>query len=255
MVDEQLYERLEGQVALITGASSGLGRRFAKTLARQGIKVAIVARRREKLESLAAEIHDEGGVALPLTLDVARSETFGATLDAIEAKVGTVSILVNNAGAADTAPAIEIQIEAIRHLLAVNVEAPLVLSREVAKRLIASGRPGRIVNIASVAAHQVSASASIYSVTKAAVVKLTETLSLEWARYHINVNAISPGFFKTEMTDRYFGGKYSELINIMPRHRIGMPEDLDSTLIYLVSPGSRLITGTCVRVDDGQLAR
>lgn len=256
-VDEALYAKLAGQVALVTGASSGLGRQFAKTLAREGVKVAAAARRRDRLDSLVQEIEAEGGVAMALPLDVAEASSFPGALDRVEAALGRVTILINNAGVSALDNALELPLEAIDHMLAVNVKAPFVLSREVAKRLIAAGSPGRIINIASIGAFQFMVSRNspaMYSISKFAVLRITQTLSLEWAGRHINVNTLSPGFFRSEMTQGYFD-KYGEaVLDTLPRRRIGEPGDLDSTLLYLVSPASKMVTGACIQIDDGQMA-
>jgi len=256
-VNEALYAELKGQVALVTGASSGLGRQFAKTLALEGVKVAACARRRDKLDTLVEEIQAAGGVAMAVALDVADASTFSEVLDRIEAELGRVTILINNAGVSDNDQALTVPLDVIDQVLAVNVKAPFVLSREVAKRLIAAGSPGRIVNIASLGAFQFMVSRNspaIYSVSKVAVLRITQTLSLEWAKHHINVNTISPGFFRSEMTQGYFD-KYGEgVLDTLPRRRVGAPTDLDSTLLYLVSPASKMVTGACIQVDDGQMA-
>jgi NAD(P)-dependent dehydrogenase (short-subunit alcohol dehydrogenase family) len=147
------------------------------------------------------------------------------------------------------------EIDLIDRVLDINVRAPFVLSCEVARRLMAAGKPGRIVNIASSAAYSYRGEgAALYSVSKAAVVRITETLSVEWARNNINVNAIAPGAFESEMMDGMLS-RMGDIAQHFPRKRIGNPAQLDSTLLYLVSPASDAVTGTCIRVDDGQGAR
>lgn len=248
---------VEGQVALVTGASSGLGRRFAQVLAAAGAHVVVAARRTEKLDSLVEDIKAADGDAVAVAMDVASAESFGDVLDHIEALRGTVTILVNNAGVSNGNKATRVSLDVIDNLLAVNVKAPFVLSREVAKRLIAADLPGRIVNIASMAAFHYTADArsSAYAVSKAATVRLTEVLAEEWASYQINVNAIAPGFFLSEMSQDYIDKVGEDFIQSFRRKRIGQPENLDSTLLYLVSEGSALVTGTCIKVDDGQMPR
>ncbi len=246
---------LSGQTALVTGASSGLGRRFARVLAASGAKVAVVARRADRLEDLVAEITAAGGQATPIVADMAEAETLPAAVDAAEAALGPVSILVNNAGIPDAQRAHKMPLELIDRVLDVNVRAPFVLSCEVAKRLIAAERPGRIVNIASIAAFSYSGNgAALYSVSKAAVVRMTEALAVEWARFGINVNAIAPGAFRSEMMDGMLE-RVGDISQHMPRKRIGDPAQLDTTLLYLVSPASDAVTGTCIKVDDGQGSR
>lgn len=250
-------QMLQGQTAFVTGASSGLGRRFALTLAAAGAKVAVAARRADRLDELVAEIHAAGGSAIAVPLDMAEAAQIPAAVDAAEQALGPVSILINNAGIADTAPAVVQEIDAIDRMLAVNLRGPFVLAREVAKRLIAAGKPGRIVNIASIAAYNYDGKvpAAFYAVTKAGVVRMTEALAVEWARQHINVNAIAPGLFRSEMSGAIIAEKGEWLAGRQTRGRFGEPHQLDSSLLYLVSPVSDFVTGTCLRVEDGQMPR
>lgn len=246
---------LKGQVALVTGASAGLGRRFAKTLAKAGAKVAITARRLEKLEELAAEIRAEGGEALPLQLDVTDADQLIAVVGQAEAKLGTVTILVNNAGIPDAQRATKMSVELIDRVLDTNLRGPYILSCEVARRLMAAKLPGRMVNIASSAAYNYSGNgAALYSISKSAIVRMTEALAVEWAPFHINVNAIAPGAFMSEMMDGMLQRK-GDITKGFPRPRIGDPAQLDSTLLFLVSPSSDFVSGTSVRVDDVQRGR
>jgi NAD(P)-dependent dehydrogenase (short-subunit alcohol dehydrogenase family) len=243
---------LTGQVALVTGASSGLGLRFARVLASQGACVAIAARRIDRLEALADEIRAAGGKALPVQMDATDADQLIGAVTTAEAEFGTVTILVNNAGIPDAQRAHKMDISLIDRVLDINIRAPFILSCEVARRLIAAAKPGRIVNIASSAAyHYGGGGAALYSVSKAAVVRLTETLAVEWASYGINVNAIAPGAFESEMMDGMLK-RVGDISQHFPRRRIGNPEQLDSTLLYLVSPASDAVTGTSIRVDDGQ---
>ena len=246
---------LSGQVALVTGASSGLGLRFARVLASCGASVALAARRLDRLEALAEEIRAAGGKAIAIGMDATDADQLASAVETAEAALGLVKILVNNAGMPDAQRAHKMPIELIDKVLDLNVRAPFVLSCEVARRLIAAGKPGRIVNIASVAAfHYGGGGAALYSVSKAAVVRISETLAVEWARYGINVNAIAPGAFASEMMDGMLQ-RVGDITQGFPRKRIGDPAQLDSTLLYLVGPASDAVTGTCIRVDDGQGGR
>ncbi|MGV2981898.1 SDR family NAD(P)-dependent oxidoreductase [Camelimonas sp. ID_303_24] len=246
---------LTGQVALVTGASSGLGLRFARVLAACGAKVAITGRRMDRLEQVAEEIRAAGGVALPLQLDVQDADQLLAVVKKAEAELGTVTILINNAGIPDAQRAVKMSVELIDSVLDTNVRAPYILSCEFARRLMEAGKPGRIVNIASAAAYEYAGNgAALYSVSKAAVVRITETLAVEWAKFNINVNAIAPGAFHSEMMDGMLA-RMGDIAQHYPRKRLGQPAQLDSTLLYLVSPASDCVTGTCVRVDDGQHSR
>ena len=243
---------LKGQVALVTGASSGLGLRFAKVLAAAGAKVALAARRVDRLEALAAEIKAAGGEAIAIAMDATDADQLIAAVAQAETAFGTVTILVNNAGIPDAQRAHKMPLELIDRVLDINVRAPFILSCEVARRLMAADKPGRIVNIASSAAYEYGGNgAALYSVSKAAVVRITEALAVEWARNHINVNAIAPGAFHSEMMDGMLE-RIGDFSATTPRKRIGDPAQLDSTLLYLVSPASDAVTGISLRVDDGQ---
>jgi NAD(P)-dependent dehydrogenase (short-subunit alcohol dehydrogenase family) len=243
---------LDGQVALVTGASSGLGRRFAVLLAANGARVVATGRRTERLEELAAEIGDDGGTCLPVQLDVTDAEQLAEVVTRSERELGPVQILVNNAGIPDAQYATKMELDLIDRVLDTNLRAPFVLSCEVARRLIDLGLPGRIVNISSVGGfHYGGGGAALYSITKAGVNRLTEALAVEWSRFHINVNGIAPGLFASEMSDGMIE-RMGDLTKAFPRKRIGQPEDLDSTLLYLVAPASEMVTGTVIRVDDGQ---
>ncbi|WP_347951985.1 SDR family NAD(P)-dependent oxidoreductase [Bradyrhizobium sp. SSUT77] len=246
---------LKGQNALVTGASAGLGVRFAKTLARCGAQVALTARRLDRLESVAAEISAAGGKAVPLQLDVTDADQLTKVVAEAERQLGPVTILVNNAGIPDAQRATKMPMDLIDRVLDTNVRAPYVLSCEVARRLIAAKLPGRIVNLASSSAYSYGGNgAALYSISKAAVVRMTEALAVEWAKFNINVNAIAPGAFSSEMMDGMLQ-RVGDITKGFPRPRIGDPAQLDSTLLFLVSPSSDFVTGTCVRVDDVQTGR
>ena len=243
---------LDGQVALVTGASSGLGRRFAATLAASGATVAVAARRTDRLVDLVAEIEARGGKAWPVGLDVTDAAAIQTAVQDAEDRLGLVTILVNNAGIPDAQYATRMPLELVDRVIDTNLRGPWLLACEVARRLIDAGQPGRIVNISSVGAlSYAGGAAALYSVTKAAVIRMTEVLSAEWARFHINVNCIAPGAFSSEMMD----GMLSRLgagPEVGPRRRLGDPAQLDSTLLYLVDPASEFVTGATIRVDDGQ---
>ncbi|MBV9560381.1 MAG: SDR family NAD(P)-dependent oxidoreductase [Bradyrhizobium sp.] len=246
---------LTGQTALVTGASSGLGLRFARVLASCGAKMALAARRIERLEALADEIRTSGVQAAAIQMDASDAEGSLKAVGKAEQALGLVTILINNAGIPDAQRAHKMPLDLVDRVIDINIRAPFVLSCEVARRLIAAGRPGRIVNIASASAYDYQGEgAALYSVSKAAVVRITETLAVEWARYGINVNAIAPGAFASEMMDGMLS-RVGDMTQRFPRKRLGDPAQLDSTLLYLVSPASDAVTGTCIRVDDGQFGR
>lgn len=243
---------LRGQVALVTGTTSGLGHRFARVLARCGARVALTGRREERLETLATEIRTDGGECLPLRLDMTDRVSIRQVVDETERAFGTVTILVNNAGIPDAQRAHKMPDELVDAVFDTNLRGPWVLSCEVARRLIAAKKPGRMVNISSIGAFQYGGNgAALYSVTKAALARMTEALAVEWARFHINVNAIAPGAFSSEMMDGMLA-RIGDLSRAFPRQRVCDPALLDSTLLYLVSPASEAVTGTVIKVDDGQ---
>jgi len=243
---------LTGRVALVTGASSGLGRRFARVLAAHGAAVVATARRTDRLADLAAEIESGGGRCQPVALDVTDAEQFAPVVDEAEEAFGPVDILVNNAGVPDAQYATKMSVELVDQVLDTNLRAPFLLSCEVARRLMAAQLPGRIVNISSVAGfHYAGGGAALYSISKTGVNRLTETLAVEWSKFGINVNAIAPGMFTSEMTDGMLQ-RIGNVVPSFPRKRIGEPHHLDSTLLYLVAPASEMVTGTVIRVDDGQ---
>ncbi|WBY16739.1 SDR family NAD(P)-dependent oxidoreductase [Erythrobacteraceae bacterium WH01K] len=244
---------LTGRVALVTGASSGFGERFARVLAAQGAKVVLAARRVDRLEALADELGREN--ALPVEMDASDAEALVAAVEAGEQAFGTIDILINNAGIPDAQRAHKMSLELTDRVLDVNLRAPWVLSCEVARRLMAADKPGRIVNISSTAHYRYDGGgAALYAVTKTALARMTEALSVEWAYANINVNAICPGMFVTEMTD----GMFERIGDPKPglaRQRVPEVEQMDSTLLYLVDPASECVTGAVIRVDDGQAAR
>ena len=243
---------LGGQVALVTGASSGLGRRFATLLAANGARVVATGRRVERLSEVADEIRAAGGTCLPLQLDVTDAEQIAEAVATAERVLGPVQILVNNAGIPDAQYATKMPVELVDQVLDTNLRAPFLMSCEVARRLIERKLPGRIVNISSVGGfHYAGGGAALYSISKAGVNRLTEALAVEWAKFDINVNAIAPGLFASEMSDGMIE-RMGDLTRGFPRRRIGQPEHLDSTLLYLVSPASEMVTGTVIKVDDGQ---
>lgn len=249
---------LTGQTAFVTGASSGLGVAFARALAQKGAQVVLAARREDRLHRLASEIEAAGGRALALPFDVAETHQFEAALDQVERYFGHVTLLINNAGTADGCRAMDLPMDELDRVWSVNLKGPWALSCAVARRLVAAGSPGRIVNIASIAAYVFDGRAipaTFYAVTKAALVRMTEVLAMEWAHHGINVNAIAPGMFESELTAAHLERSLERAIQATPRKRIGSPEQIVSTLLYLVDPASEAVTGTCIKVDDGQMLR
>ena len=246
---------LSGRVALVTGTTSGLGRRFAEVIAASGAKVVVTGRRIDRLEALAKEIQDKGGVAEPIQLDMQSNDSIMNCVEKAEASLGTIDILVNNAGIPDAQRAHKMSLELIDSVFDTNLRGPYVLSCEIARRLIAAEKPGRMVNISSVGGFSYSGNgAALYSITKSAIVRMTECLAVEWARYNINVNAIAPGAFASEMMDGMLE-RMGDISQHFPRKRICDPAQMDSTLLYFLSPASEAVTGTYIKIDDGQGGR
>lgn len=246
---------LTGRTAIVTGASAGLGLRFAKVLAACGAKVACTARRKDKLDALVSEIEAGGGFAQAFSLDVRDAEQLRAIVPMVADALGQPDILVNNAGIVDAERATKMSVELIDDVFDTNLRSVFILSNEFARPLIEKKMPGRIVNIASIAATRYDGNgASLYSVTKAGVVRVTETLAVEWARFHINVNGIAPGAFSSDMMDGMIG-RMGDFSVHFPRKRLCQPEQMDSTLLFLVSPSSEAVTGTVIKIDDGQGSR
>lgn len=246
---------LSGRVALVTGTTSGLGKRFAQVIANAGGAVALTGRRADRLEELAAEIRAAGGTCEPIPFDITHPEQIPEVVDKAESALGLVDILVNNAGIPDAQRAHKMSNEFVDQVFGTNLVGPWKLSCEVARRLIAAEKPGRMINISSVGGFRYDGNgAALYSVTKSAIVRMTECLAVEWARYNINVNAIAPGAFSSEMMDGMLE-RMGDIAQYFPRKRICEPAQLDSTLLYFLSPASEAVTGTYVKVDDGQGAR
>ncbi len=247
------YYDLSGKTALITGASSGFGERFAHILAAAGANIIIAARRMDRLENLKTELNAYNTHILPYELDVTKAESIEAVFVAAEAAHMPVDILVNNAGMNITKPAHEISPAEYQQIIDTNMTAPFFLAREAARRMIARKSEGRIINIASVGSYRVLPGITPYCMSKAALAMMTKGLAREWARYHINVNAICPGYIATEINDFWWeteGGK--KQINSWPRRRLGEKADLDGALLLLAGAAGRGMTGTLITVDDGQ---
>lgn len=252
---------LEGKVALVTGASSGLGASFAKTLARAGAKVVLTARRVERLHELRAEIESAGGVAHVVPLDVTDHASIRSAIQQAETAAGPIDILVNNSGVSTTQRLTEVTPEDYAHVMDTNLRGAFFVAQEAAKRMISRakqdpGRQHRIINIASVAGLRVLPQIGIYCMSKAGVVHMTKAMAVEWGRFQINVNAICPGYIATDINAEHFGTEQGQkLINMLPRKRLGVPEDLDGLLLLLASDKSQFINGAIITADDGMSAQ
>jgi NAD(P)-dependent dehydrogenase (short-subunit alcohol dehydrogenase family) len=250
----------EGKIAMVTGASSGLGARFAKVLAKAGAQVVLASRRVERLKELRAEIEADGGAAHVVQLDVTDYGSIKSAVAHAETEAGPLDILVNNSGVSTTQRLIDVTPDDYAFVMDTNQRGAFFVAQEVAKRMIAraKGDPRkqhRIVNIASVAGLRVLPQIGIYCMSKAAVVHMTKSMAVEWGRYNINVNAICPGYISTEINAEHFETEQGhKLIDMLPRKRLGQPEDLDGLLLLLTSEESRFLNGAIVTADDGMSA-
>ena len=251
---------LSGRVALVTGASGGLGAQFARVLAKAGAGVALAGRRVEKLKSLRAEIEAEGGDAHVVALDVTDHDSIRSAVAHTETEMGTIDILVNNSGVATTQPLIEVEPDDFDYVFDVNTRGAFFMAQEVGKRMIARAKGaapgtftgGRIVNIASMAGLKVMPRIGVYAMSKAAVVQMTKAMALEWGRYGINVSAICPGYIDTEMNHMQWQTEQGKkLISMLPRRRVGNPADLDVVLMMLCANESHFVNGAVIQADDG----
>jgi NAD(P)-dependent dehydrogenase (short-subunit alcohol dehydrogenase family) len=256
---------LEGKIALVTGASSGLGNRFARVLSKAGATVVLAARRMDRLKELRAEIEADGGEAHVVLLDVTDVGSIESAVAHAESAAGPIDILVNNSGVANTQRLIDVTPEDYDFVMRTNTEGAFFVAQAVAKRMIGraianeeSGNPeqsARIVNIASVGGLRVLPQIGVYCMSKAAVIHMTRAMAVEWGRYGINVNAICPGYIRTEINEAQFDSDAGQkLLQKLPRRRVGDPSDLDGLLLILAADESRFINGSIITADDGQSA-
>lgn len=239
---------LSGKVALVTGASSGLGAHFARCLAGAGAAVVLAARRADRLASLQAELSQHGGTASAVDLDVQSGASIAAALDA----AGPLDIVVNNAGISIVKPALDMPEEDWDAVVDTNLRGAWLVAQGAAKRWVADKRPGAIVNIASILGLRTIGQVAPYNASKAGLIHLTRALAMEWARHDIRVNAICPGYIETEMNGPFWktpGGQ--RLIERIPQRRIGRPEHLDGALLLLASEAGAFMTGSVITVDGG----
>lgn len=248
---------LAGQTAIITGASGGLGGHFARLLAAEGAAVALTARRLDRIETLAGEIAGAGGRAMALRLDVADAESIPAAFGEIEAALGPVSILINNAGVGGEGQALDLTVETWDQTFEVNVRGVFFAAQAAARIMLANGTAeradARIVNIASIASHTVLPGLSAYNASKASVAMLTRSLAREWSRKGIAVNALCPGYIETDINGFWWGTEGGQKqLKLFPRRRLMEASDLDAAFMMLCGPAARAIAGSVITIDDGQ---
>ena len=246
---------LSGRTALVTGASGGLGAHFARVLARHGAAVALAARRVDRLEGLAAEIAAAGGRAHAVAMDVTDAASVEAAVGAAEAALGTVDVLVNNSGVSGRgARLLDLEDADVAGVLDVNLTGAFRVAKAVVRRLVEAGRPGSVVNVASILAFGTSPGVGPYAASKAGLAHLTRAMALEWARHGVRVNALAPGYILTDINRDYFASDAGKaMIRRVPQRRLGDPSDLDGPLLLLASDASRYMTGAVLTVDGGHL--
>jgi len=251
---------LSGRVAFITGASSGLGAQFARTLARAGSAVVLASRRVDKLKDLRAQIEGEGGDAHVMELDVTDHGSIKSAVAHAETEVGSIDILINNSGVSTTQRIQDVSEEDYDDIFDTNLKGAFFVAQEVAKRMLARAQGsapgtytgGRIVNIASTAGLRTLPQIGVYGMSKAAVIQMTKAMALEWGKFGINVNAICPGYIDTEINHQHWKTEQGQkLVQMLPRKRVGQPQDLDALLVMLCANESHFINGAIIAADDG----
>lgn len=243
---------LNGKVALVTGASSGLGVHFARTLAAAGASVVVAARRADRLSSLQAELQHDGAKAVAVDLDVQSSASIAAAFDNAERTLGPIDIAVNNAGISIVKPALDMAEQDWDSVVDTNLRGAWLVTQTAAKRWTATKRAGVIINIASILGLRTIGQVAPYNASKAGLIHLTKALAMEWARYNIRINAICPGYIETEMNRDFWSTPAGQrLIDRIPQRRIGQPEHLDGALLLLASDAGTFMTGSVLTVDGG----
>jgi NAD(P)-dependent dehydrogenase (short-subunit alcohol dehydrogenase family) len=257
---------LTGKVAFVTGASSGLGVQFAKSLAKAGATLVLAARRRDRLEELAQDIRSTGGQAFCITLDVQSHDSITQAVREATELAGAIDILVNNSGVSTTQRIVDVTEKDYDYVLGTNTKGAFFMAQAVGVQMIARAKLAqdqgheppaqRIINIASMAGIKALSQISIYSMSKAAVIHMTHAMALEWGRYGINVNAICPGYISTEINAAHWETEAGQkLIQKLPRKRVGQAQDLEGILLLLASTESRFINGSIMTVDDGHIVQ
>ena len=249
-----MFQDLTGKTALVTGAFSGLGLHFAKTLAGHGVKVVLAGRRLELGQSIATELKQQGRSAFALGMDVLDGASVTAAVAKAAELAGGLDILVNNAGVANTKPFLQLEETEWSEVVDVNLTGAWRVAQAVAKHMAASGKGGSIINIASITGLRVAGAVSPYVASKAGLIHLTKAMALELARYKIRVNALAPGYIETDLNREFFDSDAGQaLIKRIPQRRLGKLEHLDGPLLLLASDASEFMTGSVIAVDGGHL--
>jgi NAD(P)-dependent dehydrogenase (short-subunit alcohol dehydrogenase family) len=245
---------MSGKVALVTGASGGLGRHFAGVLAQAGARVVLGARRPQQLAEAVDEITEAGGSARAVALDVTDGHSVHDAFDEIEETVGLVEVVINNAGTTVTKPLLEVSESEWDQVLATNLRGTWLVMREAARRMIDAKSGGSVVNITSILGDRVAGNVAPYTASKAAVTQLTKAAALELARYDIRVNALAPGYIRSDLNAEFFDSPPGQaLMKRIPQRRLGIVSDLDAPLLLLASAAAPFMTGSVVAVDGGHL--
>jgi NAD(P)-dependent dehydrogenase (short-subunit alcohol dehydrogenase family) len=251
---------LSGRVAFVTGASSGLGAQFARTLSNAGAAVVLASRRVDRLKDLRSQIEGEGGDAHVIELDVTDVDSIKSAVAHAETEVGSIDILINNSGVSTTQRIQDVSEDDFDRMFNTNVRGAFFMAQEVGKRMLARAQGsapgsytgGRIVNIASMAGLRVLPKIGVYAMSKAAVVQMTKAMALEWGKHGINVNAICPGYIDTEINHHHWKTEQGKkLMQMLPRKRVGQAKDLDALLVMLCANESHFINGAVISADDG----
>ena len=244
--------RLDGKTALVTGASSGLGERFAQVLAESGARVAIAARRLERLKELRATIEAAGGECFAIAMDVTDLASIETAVATIERDFAPIDVLVNNSGLSITKRLGDYTETEFDKIINTNVKGAFFVAQTVGARMIAAKRPGRIINIASTAGIKPIRGVGVYSMSKAAAISMTQAMALEWGRRGVSVNALCPGYIGTELNDAFWETDAGRrLVDSLPRRRLGRREDLDGLIVLRASDASEFINGAAISADDG----
>lgn len=245
---------LSRRVALVTGASSGLGVHFAETLAQAGAAVAVCARRVEKMQELVVTLQAAGVPALAVAMDVTDAQSVRAAFDEIEKNLGTVDLIINNAGVATTQSVLDHDEASWDQVVDTNLKGAWLVAQEGAKRMVAAGKGGSIINIASILGERVAGGAASYAASKAGLIQLSKAMALELARYHIRVNAIAPGYVSTDLNRDFLASEAGQrLMSRIPQRRFASAQELDGALLLFASDAGSYITGSVLAVDGGHL--